>query len=72
MANMEGLDILLRYLPFLIPLAVIQIGLMIAALVHICTHTTYKMGNRTLWIVLSVAINVIGPILYFVLGRGDE
>ena len=69
---MEGMDTLLRIIPFLIPLAVIQLGLMIASLVHICTHTTYRTGNRTLWIVLCVLINVIGPILYFTLGRGDE
>jgi len=66
------MDILLEYLPFLIPLAILQFGLMIAALIHICTHTTYRTGNRVLWIILSIVLNMIGPILYFVIGRGDE
>ena len=61
----------MEYLPFLIPLIVIQLGLMIAALVHIFTHKTYKRGNRILWVILSF-VQIIGPILYFVLGRGDE
>jgi len=69
---MESLNLLLDYLPVLIPLAVIQLGLMIAALVHICTHETYRMGSRTIWIVVCVVVNVIGPILYFILGRSDE
>ena len=61
----------MEYLPFLIPLIVIQLGLMIAALVHIFTHKTYKRGNRILWVILSF-VQIIGPILYFVFGRGDE
>jgi len=63
---------LIRFLPLLIPLAVIQVGLMIAALVHILKHDTYKTGSRALWLVLCICINVIGPILYFTLGRSDE
>ena len=70
--DFSNLSILLNYLPILIPLAFIQFGLMIAALIHICTHNTYRMGNRVLWIVISVVINMIGPILYFILGRSDE
>jgi len=70
--DFSGFNILLDYLPILIPLAIIQFGLMIAALVHICTHNTYRMGNRVLWIVISVLINTIGPILYFILGRSDD
>ena len=60
------------YLPFLIPLAVIEIGLMVAALIHIFTHKTYKMGNRWIWVPLVILINIIGPVLYFILGRSDE
>ena len=70
--DLSGLNVLLNYLPILIPLAIIQFGLMITALVHICTHDTYRMGNRVLWIVICVVINTIGPILYFILGRSDE
>jgi hypothetical protein len=41
-------------------------------LYHILTHKTYKRGNRTLWLVLTIVLmNFIGPILYFVLGKED-
>jgi len=68
----NSLNYLISLLPILIPLAVIQLGLMIAALVHILRHDTYKTGSRTLWLVLCICINIIGPILYFALGRSDE
>ena len=63
---------LMQYLPFLIPIALIQLGLLAAALVHILRHTTYKAGNRVLWIIIVVVFNIIGPILYFVIGKGDD
>ena len=59
-------------LPFLIPLAIIQLGLMIASLIHIFTHKTYRVGNRILWVIICVLINTIGPVLYFAIGRGEE
>jgi len=62
----------MQYLPLIIPLGLIEIGLMIAALVHILTHKKYKAGNRLLWIIVSVLISTIGPILYFIVGRSDE
>jgi len=64
--------ILRAYLIFLIPLAIIQLALFIAALVHILRHDTYKTGNRVIWIIVCLLANIIGPILYFIIGRGDE
>ncbi len=58
-------------LPFLIPLIIAQYTLMGYSLYHILTHPNYKRGNRVMWILVSVFINFIGPILYFVLGKED-
>jgi len=66
------IDLLLTMLPFLIPLMIIELALMIAALVSILRHKTYKMGTRLIWILVVVLVNIIGPILYFVLGRKEE
>lgn len=63
---------IMQYLPFVIPIIIIELGLLIAALVHILRHNTYKVGNRVLWIVLVIVLNIIGPILYFIIGKGDE
>jgi glucose uptake protein GlcU len=61
-----------QYLPLIIPFAIIQLGLMIAALIHILTHKNYKTGNRTFWVIICIVVNTIGPILYFVIGRSDK
>jgi hypothetical protein len=68
----EMFDTLLEYLPFLIPLIVISVGLTIAALVHIFKHETYKTGNRTLWVFVCLLFSFFGPILYFIIGRSEE
>lgn len=58
-------------LPIIIPLGILEVGLTVAALIHIFTHHTYKVGNRVLWVILSF-ISIIGPVLYFIIGRGEE
>ena len=63
---------LTQYLVFLIPLAIIQVAMMAAALIHIFTHKTYRTGSRAMWVLLSILLNIIGPVLYFCIGRSDE
>lgn len=61
-----------EFLPLLIPLIILQFGLLAYTIRHILTHEQYKRGNRTLWLVISiVGMEFIGPVLYFVLGRED-
>ncbi|MCM1287673.1 MAG: PLD nuclease N-terminal domain-containing protein [Clostridium sp.] len=61
-----------EYLPFLIPLVIVQFALLIYVIRHILTHDTYKRGNRMLWLVISIVLmNFVGPILYLVFGKED-
>ena len=61
-----------EFLPFLIPLVIIQFALLGYTLWHILTHQTYKRGNRTLWLIITlVGMNYVGPILYFLFGKED-
>ena len=66
------IDQFVPYLPFIIPLIIIQYSLMIAAIIHIVRHDTYRVGNRVVWIIVVVLVNLIGPVLYFILGRSEE
>ena len=50
---------LIQYLPFLIPLAIIQLGLMLAAVIHILRHEKFRFGNKVLWLVISILVNII-------------
>ncbi len=64
---------LVEFLPFLIPLVIVEFALLGYTLYHILTHKTYKRGSRTLWLIVSiVGMQFIGPILYFVLGKEDS
>jgi len=63
---------LMEYLPFLVPILLIELILMVTALIHVLKHKNYRFGNRILWVILVVAVQIIGPILYFTVGRGEE
>ncbi|MEG0329845.1 MAG: PLD nuclease N-terminal domain-containing protein [Longicatena sp.] len=60
------------YLPFLIPLVIAEFSLAIFSLVHVLKHPTYRIGNKTIWIVVVLLVQFIGPVLYFLIGRGDS
>ena len=60
-------------LPFLIPLGIAEIVLLVVTLRHILTHDNYKRGSRArLVIVTVVGMEFIGPVLYFLLGKEDN
>ncbi len=60
-------------LPVLIPLLIVELGLLAFTLYHIFTHDQYKHGNRVLWVVIAiVGMQFIGPILYFLLGKEEN
>jgi hypothetical protein len=71
MENTSILDQLMKLLPLLIPLFLIQLGLMIAALVDLIKREKTK-GPKWMWIIIVVFVNMIGPIVYFVVGREEE
>ena len=59
-------------LPFLIPLIIAEIILLIITLRHIFTHKNYKRATRTLWVIITiVGMEFVGPVLYFLLGKED-
>lgn len=66
------MEVMKEYLPFLIPLIIVEITLATTALVHVLRHPNYKFGNKVMWIIIVLVIQIFGPIAYFVFGRGDE
>jgi hypothetical protein len=66
------IDNFTQYLPVLLPLIILQLILMVTALVHIVRHNTVRRGSKPIWIIIVVCINIIGPILYFLFGKGEE
>lgn len=64
-------DTITQYLPLLIPVLIIQIILLIAALVDIARREKTR-GPKWVWVLVVLFVNLIGPIIYFVVGREDE
>lgn len=64
------LEELLNAIPWRIitPLIVLQLILMIVALVS-CIKQEKTNGPKWLWVILILFVNLLGPILYFVIGR---
>ena len=63
---------LMEYLPLLVPVIILDLILIITALVHVLRHPNYKIGNKAICIIVVLFISLIGPILYFTIGRGEE
>ncbi|MCA9991052.1 MAG: PLDc_N domain-containing protein [Anaerolineales bacterium] len=70
MKTMDDLELLRSLLPLLIPLVIIQLGLMLFALVDLIRRPTTR-GPKWAWALVIVLINLIGPILYLVVGRDE-
>lgn len=64
----ENIEIFLQILPFLIPILIIQLGLMIYCLVDLSKREQFN-GPKWLWVILIVLGQLWGPILYLIFGR---
>lgn len=63
---------LIEYLPVLLPILILEWVLAITALVHVIRHPRYRFGNMAVWVVVVLFIQIIGPIVYFTFGRGED
>ena len=68
----DELKTITNMLPFLIPLAVIQLALMVIALIDLFKRENMKSNTRLIWVFVIVLINTIGPIVYLIAGRKDK
>ncbi len=70
---MEGdFDAIIGILPFLVPVFLLELGLMIFALVDVIKRKRVRGDSKVLWIIIIVLVNLIGPIIYLLIGRKEE
>ena len=62
---------LIQYLPYLIPILVVQLLLMIVALVDLARREKTR-GPKWVWALIILFGDLLGPIVYFIFGRVDE
>ena len=66
------MDTIIKYLPVLLPIIVIELTLAIFSFIHVLRHPHYKFGNKIIWSLVVLFIQFIGPVIYFVFGRGED
>ena len=59
-------------LALLLPVIILEFILAITALIHVIKHPNYRFGNKAIWIIVVLFIQIISPIFYFIFGRGEE
>ena len=62
---------ILEYLPYLIPVVIIQLILLVTALLDWIKRENTR-GNKWVWLAVILFVNLFGPIFYFLFGRLDE
>jgi len=60
----------MQWLPFLVPIVLLQLGLLIFALIDLLRRERTK-GPKWVWILVVLFINIIGPIVYLLFGREE-
>ena len=68
---LQGTELIKDMLPFLIPLIVIELVLVVIALVDLIKRPQVR-GNKLVWVLIIVFVEIIGPILYLALGRKER
>jgi hypothetical protein len=64
------METLSELLPFLIPVIVLQIGLMVVALVDLIRRERTR-GPKWVWALVIVFGELLGPVVYLLFGRGE-
>lgn len=54
-----------------VPVVVVEILLGIIALLGIFKFYGCRNGNKTLWALVVIFVQIIGPVLYFMFGKGE-
>ncbi len=60
-----------QMLPLLIPIIIIQLILLVVGLRDLIKQPSTR-GPKWMWAVIIPFVQIIGPILYFTLGRKEE
>ena len=71
LSRINKMEELLRYLPLLAPLVIIELTLVVIALVDLIRREEVKYIPKWGWALIILLINLIGPILYLIIGREE-
>ena len=68
--DLKDIDIM-AFLPIVLPIIAVGALLVFIALIDLYRHRKTRK-NVLVWTLIIIFVNVLGPILYFVIGRKDS
>jgi len=69
---MKDFGELVQMLPYLLPLIVLNTVLVVVALVDLAKRKHVTGGNKVIWVLVAVGIQIIGPVVYLIAGRKED
>ena len=69
---MKEMETLIHMLPYMAPLFILEIVLIAIALVDLVKRKKVTGGKKIIWVLVTVGVQFIGPIIYLVAGRKEE
>jgi hypothetical protein len=64
-------DSLTQALPYLVPVIILELGLLIFGLVDLSKRENVRGGNKIVWVLVMVFVSIIGPVVYLAFGRKE-
>jgi Phospholipase_D-nuclease N-terminal len=62
----------IKMLLLLSPIIIIEVVLLVVALVDLAKREYVRGGNKIVWVLVIVLVNIIGPIIYLTVGRQER
>ena len=69
---MKEMESLIQMLPYMVPLIILEVALLAVALVDLAKRKHVTGGNKIIWVLVTVCIHIIGPVIYLIAGRKEE
>jgi len=64
------MEVIKPYIPYLIPVVLIELGLLVFALTDLIRRERTK-GPKWMWGLIVVLVGIIGPVIYLLAGREE-
>ena len=69
---MKEMETIVQMLPYMVPLIILEVVLLVVALVDLAKRKHVTGGNKIIWVLVTVCIHIIGPVIYLIAGRKEE
>ena len=61
-----------KIIPLLIPIILVQLALLVAAIIDLVRQPKTHWLPKWAWALIIIFISIFGPIIYFIFGRKEE